>query len=119
MSRVYLLVLVEDAFDSFGDPIPRSATESSRALASSGAWRYIVPCLIALGPILFAGVIFAQTFRDTSNPDQALGSNIAGAVLGGLAESLSGVLGFQYLLLVAMGFYLLSVWPPRLRQFPA
>src|SRR6266436_1583865 len=79
-------------------------------------WRYIVPCIIALGPILFAGVIFAQTFRGTSNPDQALGSNIAGAVLGGLAESLSAVLGFQYLLLVAIGFYLLSVWPPRLRQ---
>ena len=60
-----------------------------------------------------------ETFRDTPNPDQALGSNIAGAVLGGLAESLSAVLGFQYLLLVAIGFYLLSVWPPRLRPFPA
>ena len=82
-------------------------------------WRYIVPCIIALGPILFAGVIFAQTFRGTSNPDQALGSNIAGAVLGGLAESLSAVLGFQYLLLVAIGFYLLSARPRRLRQFPA
>ena len=34
VSRVYLLVLVEDAFDFFGDPMPRSATESSRALLS-------------------------------------------------------------------------------------
>ena len=34
MSRVYLLVLVEDAFDFFGDLMPRSATESSRALLS-------------------------------------------------------------------------------------
>ena len=30
VSRVYLLVLVEDAFDFFGDPMPRSATESSQ-----------------------------------------------------------------------------------------
>ena len=84
-------------------------------LSGGIVWRYIVPCIIALGPILFAGVIFVQTFRDAPNPDQALGSNIAGAVLGGLAESLSTVLGFQYLLLVAIGFYLLSVWPGRLR----
>jgi hypothetical protein len=34
VSRVYLLVLVEDAFDFFGDLMPRSATESSRALLS-------------------------------------------------------------------------------------
>src|SRR6266446_2162481 len=88
-------------------------------LSGGIVWRYIVPCAIALGPILFAGVIFAQTFRDTPNPDQALGSNIAGAVLGGLAESLSAVLGFQHLLLVAIGFYLLSAWPPRVDRAPA
>ena len=37
MSRVYLIVLVEDAFDFFGDPMPRSATEASWALASSSS----------------------------------------------------------------------------------
>jgi hypothetical protein len=36
-------------------------------------------------------------------------------VLGGLAESFSMLLGFQHLLLLAMLFYLLSVWSPRLR----
>jgi hypothetical protein len=82
-------------------------------------WRYVVPCAIALGPIFFAGVIFAHAFRDTPNPDQALGSNIAGAVLGGLAESFSAVLGFQYLLFVAIGFYLFSAWLPRLQKAPA
>jgi hypothetical protein len=78
--------------------------------------RYMVPCVIVLGPIFFAGVVFAQTFRNTSNPDYALGSNIAGAVLGGLAESFSAVLGFQYLSLVAIAFYLLSAWPLRLQK---
>ena len=88
-------------------------------LSGGIAWRYIVPCIIALGPVFFAGVIFAQSFRDTPNPDQALGSNIAGAVLGGLAESFSALLGFQHLLLVAIGFYLLSAWPPRVDRAPA
>jgi SAM-dependent methyltransferase len=78
-------------------------------------WRYAAPCILALGPMFFAGVIFAGSFRDARNPDLAFGSNIAGSVLGGLAESFSMLLGFQHLLLLAILFYLLSVWSPRLR----
>jgi len=78
-------------------------------------WRYAVPCILALGPMFFAGIIFAVSFRDAPNPDLAFGSNIAGAVLGGLAESFSMLLGFQHLLLLAMLFYLLSGWSPQLR----
>jgi SAM-dependent methyltransferase len=78
-------------------------------------WRYAAPCILALGPMFFAGVIFAESFRDARNPDLAFGSNIAGSVLGGLAESFSMLLGFQHLLLLAVLFYLLSVWSPRLR----
>ena len=51
-------------------------------------------------------------------PDLAFGSNIAGAV-GGLAEACSMLLGFQHLLLLAMLFYLLSAWSPRLRRVTA
>jgi hypothetical protein len=79
-------------------------------------WRYAAPCILALGPMLFAGVIFATSFRDASNPDLAFGSNIAGSVLGGLAESFSMLLGFRHLLLLAMLFYLCSVWSPRMQQ---
>ena len=82
-------------------------------------WRYAAPCILALGPMFFAGVIFAGSFRDATNPDLAFGSNIAGAVLGGLAESFSMLLGFQHLLLLAMLFYLFSAWPPRLRRVTA
>ena len=78
-------------------------------------WRYVVPCLLALGPMFFAGVIFARSFRDEANPDQAFGSNIAGSVIGGLAEQLSTLLGFQHLLILAICFYLLSMWVPALR----
>ena len=82
-------------------------------------WRYAVPCVLTLGPMLFAGVIFARSFRDTANPDLAFGSNIAGSVVGGLVESCSMLLGFQHLLLLAMFFYLLSAWSPRLREASA
>jgi hypothetical protein len=37
-----------------------------------------------------------------------MGANIAGAMFGGLAEASSMLLGFQYLVLVAMAFYVLS-----------
>jgi SAM-dependent methyltransferase len=74
-------------------------------------------CLLVMAPILFAGVIFAVSFGRSEDPGRAFGANIAGAMLGGLAEYASMLLGFQYLVLVAMAFYLLSaltikkLWP--------
>jgi hypothetical protein len=65
-------------------------------------------CLLVFAPIGFAGVIFAVSFGRSSEPDRAFGTNIAGAMLGGLAEYTSMLLGFQYLVLVAMAFYVLS-----------
>jgi SAM-dependent methyltransferase len=79
-----------------------------RFLALSGAARTIVSCSVIFVPIFFAGVIFAASFRDSTSPDIDMGSNIAGVILGGLSENLSMVLGFNYLLGVAIVFYLLS-----------
>jgi spermidine synthase len=73
-------------------------------------FRYVVPCVLALGPMFFAGVIFARFFRASIDPDIAFGSNIAGSVVGGLSEYFSLLLGFRYLLLMAIVFYLLSAW---------
>jgi hypothetical protein len=38
----------------------------------------------------------------------AFASNIAGSVVGGLSETFSMLVGFRYLLLLAIAFYLLS-----------
>jgi hypothetical protein len=65
-------------------------------------------CLLVFTPIAFAGVIFATSFRRTTQPDRVIGANVAGALVGGLAENSSVMLGFQLLLCVAIGFYLLS-----------
>jgi len=62
--------------------------------------------------MFFAGVIFAKCFCDTSDPDQAFGSNIAGSVVGGLSESFSMLTGFRYLLALAMLFYMFSAFAP-------
>jgi hypothetical protein len=56
-------------------------------------------------PIFFAGLIFAETFRKCQNKSAAFGSNIIGAVAGGLAQNLSFVIGLKALLLLAAVFY--------------
>jgi spermidine synthase len=65
-------------------------------------------CALVFAPIAFAGVIFAATFGRSTQPDRVFGANVAGALVGGLAENASVVLGFRYLLCLAAGFYLLS-----------
>ena len=65
-------------------------------------------CVLVFLPIAFAGVIFATSFKRTAQPDRVFGANVAGALVGGLAENASVVLGFQLLLCVAGGFYVLS-----------
>jgi hypothetical protein len=56
-------------------------------------------------PVFFAGLLFAQEFRRTESPSAALAANMLGAVVGGLMENLSLVVGLRALLLVAAVFY--------------
>ncbi len=82
-------------------------------LGMSRAGQIAASCLLVFAPILFAGVVFAVSFRRTDDPGRAFGANIAGAMLGGLAENASMLLGFQYLILVAVGLYVLSALSGR------
>jgi len=59
-------------------------------------------------PIGFAGIIFADSFRRSPDPDAALGSNLLGAGLGGMLESLSFVTGISALLLLVGVLYVVS-----------
>ena len=72
---------------------------------------------MVFAPIAFAGGIFATTFRRTTQPDRVFGAHIAGALLGGLSENSSDLLGFRLLLGVAIGYYLLSALMGN-RQLP-
>jgi SAM-dependent methyltransferase len=72
------------------------------------ASRVVASCAVVFVPVFFAGIVFATIFRDSLEPDVDFGSNIAGAIVGGLSEALSLVLGFNGLLGVALVFYGLS-----------
>ena len=61
-------------------------------------------------PTFFAGIIFATSFAKSKSPDQHLGSNMMGAILGGLLESLSFLYGIRSLFLIALVLYLLSLY---------
>jgi len=69
----------------------------------------VLSSALVVAPILFAGVVFAVSFARTKEPDRAFGANIAGAMLGGLAEYASMALGFQHVGYVAIAFYLLAI----------
>jgi SAM-dependent methyltransferase len=87
-------------------------------LGQDHAVQVVGSCLVVFTPILFAGIIFATSFARTAAAGPAFGANIAGAMLGGLAENTSMLLGFQYLLVVAVVFYVLSM-ASRKPQVPA
>jgi len=70
-----------------------------------------VGALLAAGycvPVFSAGVIFTETFRRSEDKSASLGSNIIGAVAGGLAQNASFMIGLKALLLLAAGFYVLA-----------
>ena len=75
-------------------------------LGLSKSVQSIVAGTLVLSPVFCAGVIFAMLFRKAPRPEQALAYNTAGAILGGLAESVSLLIGFKYLLVVAALIYL-------------
>lgn len=82
---------------------------SSGSLLGLGATgRALLGGLLVGLPIAFAGVIFSTTLRDHPNPDAALGSNLLGAVAGGIAEYASTLTGIRALVLLALAFYLAS-----------
>ena len=90
-------------------------------LALPGTARLVASCAVTFVPIAFAGVIFATALRDSPRPDVDLGSNVGGAILGGLAENLTLAIGFESLMLVALAFYGLSALlrpRPGLRPAP-
>lgn len=65
---------------------------------------------------LFAGIVFARTFSRAAVPSAALGFNVLGSVVGGLAEYVSLVIGIKALLWIALLLYA-SAWALSLLTF--
>ncbi|HET6251067.1 MAG TPA: class I SAM-dependent methyltransferase [Tepidisphaeraceae bacterium] len=78
-----------------------------RAMAAVGVF---------LGPVYFAGCIFASLIKEEKNFYQAYGSNVLGAVVGGVCEYFSLALGFKMLLVIVLAFYLAAFLFLKIRR---
>jgi SAM-dependent methyltransferase len=70
--------------------------------------RALCALVILCSPAYFAGIVFAKSYAACGFRSSALGSNVLGALCGGIVESLSFWTGIRSLVLVALGFYVLS-----------
>ncbi len=85
----------------------------SNLLAESRAVRIAGAVLVLCSPVFFAGILFIRTFAVAGFAGAALGSNLFGALVGGLLESLSMWMGLRGLLLLAASLYLMSYFTTR------
>jgi SAM-dependent methyltransferase len=81
--------------------------------------RYILAAAIAFAPVFFANLVFAYSFRDTAAADMAFASNLIGAMVGGALEYVALLTGFQALLILVAGLYVLALLLARRWQFLA
>jgi len=68
--------------------------------------------LLTTLPMLFAGMIFIDSFAQVERQDRALGANLIGALVGGMLQSLTFVVGIKALLLIVAALYLCA-WLAR------
>jgi len=87
---------------SYALPVGRLAF-SSLALESA------VYAVLMFSPILCAGLLFGSSLKRTPDIPAAYGANLLGAMVGGVAEYLSLVTGFQMLLIVVGGCYVAAL----------
>jgi SAM-dependent methyltransferase len=84
-----------------------AALVPAAAFLALPAWpRAAAAVALLLGPVYFGGLVFARLIERETRLYQAYGSNVLGAVLGGSAEYVSLVLGFRFLLALALLLYL-------------
>jgi len=70
--------------------------------------RILVATLILCLPVFFAGIIFIRSFAKEAFSGEALGSNLLGAMIGGMLESASMWTGIRSLLIFAALLYVAS-----------
>jgi spermidine synthase len=89
-----------------------------RFLFASVWLKWLTASVVLCLPVFFAGIVFIKSFARAQFSGSALGSNLLGALVGGLLESLSMWTGIRSLLIVATVFYAAS-WVSLLVTAPA
>jgi hypothetical protein len=82
----------------------------------AGATKLVVASAFMTAPVFFAGLVFIRSFAACADKSQALGSNLIGALVGGLLESISFVTGIRALVVLVGILYVLAL---RLRPLAA
>src|SRR6266550_245321 len=70
--------------------------------------KVLTATLVLCLPVFFAGIIFIRSFAAAGFRGEALGSNLFGAMVGGILESASLWTGIRFLLVIAALLYLAS-----------
>jgi len=87
-------------------------------LALAPVPRFVTAVVIAFTPIFAANLVFAERFRSVSASAVAFGTNLLGAMVGGLLEYASLLVGYRSLLLVAGALYALAFVAGRTEAAP-
>lgn len=69
------------------------------------ALRVMAVIVLICSPVVAAGIVFATQFSRVKDRNRAFASNLVGAMVGGMSESLSFLVGLRALSLVAMVLY--------------
>jgi spermidine synthase len=126
ISAILTMILLANCLVARFPSLPRSAAFGLLVASCLGIYlvdlstfaflAYPVKAMLVGGlttlPMLFAGVIFIDSFAKVSRRDRALGANLIGSLVGGILQSLTFVLGIKGLLLIVAGLYLLA-WLAR------
>lgn len=67
--------------------------------------RFFAATALAFAPVFLANLVFAQRFKHVGSSAVAFGSNLLGALFGGMLEYLSLITGFKFLLVVVAALY--------------
>jgi len=81
------------------------AIPPSSLLSLSPLPRFFAAVIIAFAPIFLANMVFAQRFRDTEDTGTAFGANLLGAMVGGVLEYASLIVGYRWLLVFVALLY--------------
>ena len=74
-------------------------------LGLSPVTRFVAATTITFAPIFFGNLIFAERFASVSSSTTAFGINLLGAILGGVLEYSSVVMGYRGLIVVVAAAY--------------
>jgi spermidine synthase len=65
--------------------------------------------VLVFSPVFCAGLLFSSSFRESSSTADDFGTNLLGAMVGGVGEYLSLLAGYQFLLILVAVCYVLAI----------